>query len=205
MKITTNTMLLLGRLEKEYQSSVRYVGMVLLLRAIFSKRSSWHHRTWEKGLEEAINTLTDREAKVIKMRFGLSRQKPMTLGEVGERFGVTRERVRQVEGKALRKLRHPSRSRVLLDESWQMAVVESRSIGRKLLIENSKKMRTSEDKRHIKELDLATKVHNALYRAGYLFIEELKEAKDGDFLIIRNIGNKSVQHIRQSLFRLDKK
>ena len=66
-------------------------------------------------LEEVMNSLTPREAKVLKLRFGLEDGKSRTLEEVGQMFGVTRERIRQIEAKALRKLRHPSRSRKLKD------------------------------------------------------------------------------------------
>jgi RNA polymerase primary sigma factor len=66
-------------------------------------------------LEEIMGTLTPREAKVLKLRFGLEDGKARTLEEVGKEFDVTRERIRQIEAKALRKLRHPSRSRKLKD------------------------------------------------------------------------------------------
>ena len=66
-------------------------------------------------LEEVMNTLTPREAKVLKLRFGLEDGKARTLEEVGKEFQVTRERIRQIEAKALRKLRHPSRSKKLKD------------------------------------------------------------------------------------------
>ena len=66
-------------------------------------------------LEEVMKTLTPREAKVLKLRFGLEDGKARTLEEVGREFQVTRERIRQIEAKALRKLRHPSRSKKLKD------------------------------------------------------------------------------------------
>ena len=66
-------------------------------------------------LEEVMETLTPREAKVLKLRFGLEDGKARTLEEVGREFMVTRERIRQIEAKALRKLRHPSRSKKLRD------------------------------------------------------------------------------------------
>ncbi|MCH5266782.1 MAG: RNA polymerase sigma factor RpoD [Lachnospiraceae bacterium] len=66
-------------------------------------------------LEEVLGTLTDREQKVLKLRFGLEDGRARTLEEVGKEFKVTRERIRQIEAKALRKLRHPSRSRKLKD------------------------------------------------------------------------------------------
>lgn len=66
-------------------------------------------------LEDVLETLTPREEKVLRLRFGLDDGKPRTLEEVGQVFGVTRERIRQIEAKALRKLRHPSRSKKLKD------------------------------------------------------------------------------------------
>ena len=66
-------------------------------------------------LMEVLDTLTDREQKVLRLRFGLDDGRPRTLEEVGREFNVTRERIRQIEAKALRKLRHPSRSRKLKD------------------------------------------------------------------------------------------
>ena len=66
-------------------------------------------------LEEVLDTLTDREKKVLSLRFGLEDGRGRTLEEVGKEFNVTRERIRQIEAKALRKLRHPTRSRKLRD------------------------------------------------------------------------------------------
>jgi RNA polymerase primary sigma factor len=66
-------------------------------------------------VEKVLSTLTDREAKIIKLRFGIDSGYPRTLEEVGRIFRVTRERVRQIEAKAIRKLRHPSRSKSLRD------------------------------------------------------------------------------------------
>lgn len=69
----------------------------------------------KEQLEEVLETLTDREKKVLRLRFGLDDGRSRTLEEVGHHFGVTRERIRQIEAKALRKLRHPSRSKKLKD------------------------------------------------------------------------------------------
>lgn len=69
----------------------------------------------KEQLEEVLDTLTEREQKVLKLRFGLEDGRSRTLEEVGKQFGVTRERIRQIEAKALRKLRHPSRSKQLKD------------------------------------------------------------------------------------------
>ncbi len=72
-------------------------------------------RLLRENIEEVLSALSEREAKVLEMRFGLNGQKPMTLEEVGREFGVTRERIRQIEAKALRKLKHPSKRKKLQD------------------------------------------------------------------------------------------
>ena len=66
-------------------------------------------------LEDVLDSLTEREEMVLRLRFGLDDGRSRTLEEVGQVFGVTRERIRQIEAKALRKLRHPSRSKKLKD------------------------------------------------------------------------------------------
>lgn len=68
-----------------------------------------------KTLRELLQTLTPREAEVISLRFGMYGNKPMTLEEIGKEFGVTRGRIRQIEAKALRELRHPSKSKIIKD------------------------------------------------------------------------------------------
>ncbi len=73
------------------------------------------HTMLREQLSDVLSTLTPREAKVLRLRFGLEDGRSRTLEEVGKEFNVTRERIRQIEAKALRKLRHPSRSRKLKD------------------------------------------------------------------------------------------
>ncbi len=74
-----------------------------------------YHTLLREQLGDVLGTLTPREAKVLRLRFGLEDGRPRTLEEVGKEFNVTRERIRQIEAKALRKLRHPSRSKRLKD------------------------------------------------------------------------------------------
>jgi RNA polymerase primary sigma factor len=69
----------------------------------------------KEKLEEILSTLTPREARVLRLRFGLDDGRIYTLEEVGKKFGLTRERIRQIEGRALRQLRHPTRARQLKD------------------------------------------------------------------------------------------
>ena len=66
-------------------------------------------------IDEVLGTLLPREQRILQLRFGLEDGRSRTLEEVGNVFGVTRERIRQIEAKAIRKLRHPSRSRILRD------------------------------------------------------------------------------------------
>lgn len=73
------------------------------------------HTLLKEQLGNVLGTLTDREEKVLRLRFGLKDGRSRTLEEVGKEFDVTRERIRQIEAKALRKLRHPSRSKKLKD------------------------------------------------------------------------------------------
>ena len=64
-------------------------------------------------IDTVFSTLSDREAQILRMRFGIDVPKPMTLEEVGEHFSLTRERIRQLENKAIRKLRNPARAKML--------------------------------------------------------------------------------------------
>jgi RNA polymerase primary sigma factor len=77
-------------------------------------QSAYQNLLREK-VEEVLGTLTAREARILRLRFGLQNGRSYTLEEVGQKFGLTRERIRQIEGKALRRLRHPRRSRQLKD------------------------------------------------------------------------------------------
>ena len=77
-------------------------------------QSAYQNLLREK-VEEVLSTLSPREARILRLRFGLHNGRPYTLEEVGQKFGLTRERIRQIEGKALRRLRHPRRSRQLRD------------------------------------------------------------------------------------------
>ena len=76
---------------------------------------SAHTKILQEKIEDLLATLTPREARILRLRFGLQNGRSYTLEEVGKKFGLTRERIRQIEGRALRRLRHPRRSRQLRD------------------------------------------------------------------------------------------
>jgi RNA polymerase primary sigma factor len=82
---------------------------------------------FKEGVADVLNSLTRRERAVIELRFGLGEALPHTLDQIGVEFGVTRERIRQIEAKALRKLRHPSRSRRLSALGAEARVPERRA------------------------------------------------------------------------------
>ena len=92
-----------------------YLGDFIADETQLSPYDATANRMLKEDIERVLQTLTDREARVVRMRFGLNSSRPMTLEEVGKKFGVTRERIRQIEAKALRKLRHPSMRKRLQD------------------------------------------------------------------------------------------
>ncbi len=92
-----------------------YLGDFIADETQVSPYDATANRMLKEDIEKVLSTLTDREARVVRMRFGLNSSRPMTLEEVGKKFGVTRERIRQIEAKALRKLKHPSMRKKLQD------------------------------------------------------------------------------------------
>jgi len=189
--------------QAELEQLSKYAGKIRLLKTIFSKSYGGRSKTWEDSLQEALDTLTDREKKVLELRFGILDGKMFTLEKVGSVLGVTRDRIRQIEGSAIRKLRHPSRKRVLLGESWQLAVQESKEQGTKLLKEYSETRRKTTMNftpkvKSVYETGLPTRVVNALIKNGYEYAEQVREAKDGDLLKIRNIGKTTLCVIRKA-------
>ncbi len=80
-----------------------------------SPSQSVYQTMLSERVKDVLATLSPREARILRLRFGLDEDRPYTLEEVGQKFGLTRERIRQIEGKALRRLRHPHRARLLRD------------------------------------------------------------------------------------------
>jgi RNA polymerase primary sigma factor len=91
------------------------LGDLVADRASLAPTEATSQQLLKEQIDKVLDELTEREKKVLQLRFGLRDGRARTLEEVGREFNVTRERIRQIEGKALRKLRHPSRSRKLKD------------------------------------------------------------------------------------------
>ena len=197
----------LEHLDESYRGLIKYIGMLRLLRAIFSKYESGTNKSWEESLFETLDTLSERESKVLKLRFGLVDSNFRTLEEVGKVFGVTRERIRQIEGKAIRKLKHPSRKYVLMGASWQLAVQEAKQMGEKLLLKRSEdiaKDRQPTSYIEVENIGLPTRVYNALLRHGYKYVYDLMKAPDEELLRVRNLGPRSVKMIRYAIEKFTK-
>ena len=92
-----------------------HLGDFIEDRAALSTADAAAHQLLKEQIEETLDNLSEREKRVLQLRFGLEDGRSRTLEEVGRAFGVTRERIRQIEAKALRKLRHPKRSEELRD------------------------------------------------------------------------------------------
>jgi RNA polymerase primary sigma factor len=92
-----------------------HLGDFIEDRSMVAPSDAASHQLLKEQVEDVLDSLSSRERKVLQLRFGLDDGRSRTLEEVGREFGVTRERIRQIEAKALRKLRHPSRSRKLKD------------------------------------------------------------------------------------------
>jgi len=112
-KISQNTTSLESPVGSDDDESV--LGDFIADEAQVSPYEATSKQMLRENVDEVLGALSDRESRVLKMRFGLSGNKMMTLEEVGRQFGVTRERIRQIEAKALRKLKHPSRRKKLQD------------------------------------------------------------------------------------------
>lgn len=174
--------------------------------------------TYTAGLIEALDTLEEREKKVILKRF----RDRMTLAQVGEGMSITRERVRQIEAKALRKLRHPSRIKLMQGVSlveYNQLYAELNDL--KLLndelnnklnkivkdIENlphildlSRIINDGEFKnKPIEELNFSVRTYNSLTRAGVENLRDLLNMTELEVMGIRNLGRKSLNEIVQTL------
>lgn len=197
-----------------------------LIKAVFCINSN-EVVSYPVDLKESVNhiltTLTMREQTVIKMRFGFDDYNKMTFEEVGKEFKVTRDRIRQIEAKALRKLRHPNRSRILKygliefnleEKKEEIKIIESRKLSEKALEEyknNIKKMlETSEDPINkvidvssaitIEELEFCVRTYNCLHRFAKLeTLCDVLMMNNTELMKIRNFGQKSLDEVNKKL------
>lgn len=147
----------------------------------------------DKRLQKALNTLTDREKDIIEARFGLITGVPQRLEDVGRERGVTRERIRQIEAKAIRKLRHISRKKIVFidsDNGYVQRIQPGKSITRRDW--------------HIDQLlyYLPTRTIHALQNNGIETIPQLLICSYKDLVNMRNIGKISATRIQQKLIDL---
>lgn len=160
------------KIKEDVKQLSLYIGYIKLLKDIFTSISG-KAITWEEGIKKSIDTLSSKEKEVINKRYGL-KGKEYTLKEIGKDLGVGGERIRQIEARALRKLKHPIRKRVLLGMSWQMSVQEAKQEGIKLIIEHERKNKVI-DNILIDEGNLSGRTINALLRENIETIGELKK------------------------------
>lgn len=190
----------------ETKKMLPYVGRILLLKAIFGSQGKGPSKPWEDSMDEALNTLTPREKEIIELRFGIRDGIPQTLQQVGRKFGLTRERIRQLEDKILRKLRHPARRKVLMGMSWQIAVQEFKVEGTEVIEKKRKEdiYNLKNDNGNLQLIasmeNIPLRVINTLNKANYNYVHELVNATDKKLLKIRGIGNRSLYCIRNVWF-----
>jgi DNA-directed RNA polymerase sigma subunit (sigma70/sigma32) len=129
----SNMRSLLLRVDKEYVKNEAYLGKLLLLRSIFKNYYKGSSKSWEDSIMEGLETLPEHEKKILILRYGLNGKGLKTLASAGKELGISRERVRQLEAIAIRRLNHPSRRLILLGMSWQRSIQEANLIKHNLL------------------------------------------------------------------------
>lgn len=195
----------LYKLDEVVSEYSKYVGYLCLLRHVFRCMYLGGSAPWEYSIEKTLDTLKSKEREVLSLRFGLRDGKSLSLEDTSKLFGVSRERVRQIEAKALRKLQAPTRRRMLLGNTWQSALKEVKAMGAELLAKHNLK-RVQRKKTSIREdtIQLPTRTINALKIGGYRSIEDLRKATDKELLKCKNIGTIGVMGIRVALLKIDR-
>jgi len=153
-------------------------------------------KSWNDNILEAISTLANNEKKVLELRYGIKDGIFRTLKKTGEELGLTQERIRQIEAKAFRKLRHPVRRLVILGYNWEMASQEAKSLREKYDNNVLLTKRISESDCLIEEIELPLRVTNAFRKAGYPTINELIKHHSFEVMKNRNIGQKSIKVVK---------
>lgn len=143
-----------------------------------------------------LDTLTERERQVIKMRFGLDGESPKDLETVGMTYYVTRERVRQIEAKALRKLRHPSRLRSL-PELYGFVPPEKIPTGICLMATDGRKVVDPDTT--IDNLCLSVRTYNCLRRSKITTVRDMINLPADDWFKVRNLDRKGLEEVIEKL------
>lgn len=167
-------------------------------------------------LFEVLDTLTEREQNVLCLRFGLEDGKTRTLEEVGNYYDLTRERIRQIESKALRKLRHPSRFRKIrafvIDHDLDISDILKQFSNHSLMVRKPEKytyqstsgseivhsnLTENDDviKTPVVKLDLSVRSYNCLRRAGIDIVRDICIRDSADMMKVRNLGRKSLEEV----------
>lgn len=173
-----------------------------LARAVIGDKEDAIYRVYVPALMEAISDLTDREQKVLELRF----IHDMTYGQCGHRFNVTRERIRQIEAKALRKLRHPRFAKhYLLDtlnKAFEIDAERARLERENMMLreklekhESIPKPKVEPKKIDIAYMELSVRSYNCLKRAGFDFVDDLDGKTVSDLKKVRNLGMKSLREV----------
>ena len=140
-------------------------------------------------VDDAFSTLTERENTVLKLRFGFVDGTPKLLEEVGKEFCVTRERIRQIEAKALRKLRHPSRHIVPAPARPVVSTVST----------------INKDATSIDEIGFTVRTYNCLVRSGCTTVEDFLKLSEEDLIRTRNLGRKGFEECMTAQAKLREK
>lgn len=157
-------------------------------------------------IHSVIATLSDKEQKVLILRFGLNGNKPMTLDGVAKEFNVPRDRIRQIEAKALRKLRHPNRSKRLVRLKMSRLELENEFAEKLAYVREANyelnrqlriyKRKCSDMPLTIEDLELSTGTYNRLKKAG---INTVEDAKNADLEKVRNLGMRGYKEVTEEL------
>lgn len=168
---------------------------ILLLSRVFGNTYK-EGQSWSDNVVEAINTLANNEKEVLELRYGIKDGIFRTLKKTGEEMGLTQERIRQIEAKAFRKLRHPVRRLVILGYSWQMASQEAKALREKVLKNREIDKQLLTDKFSVENIELPLRTTNALKKADIPTINELIKHNSIELSKVRGIGTKSIKVIK---------
>lgn len=178
-----------------------------LIDAVFGDKDTSENYTFSEQvfIDDVISTLTDREALVLYKRFAFNGFDFRTLKALGLEFGVTGNRIRQIENKALRKLRHPSRSKCIHQNRRAAEIQEE---NRKIAAQNAETEQTEKQKIYqqykisIDEFHISCRTRNCLMSSDIIYISNLLSWTENELLRLPNFGRKSLNEIKDILANL---